>query len=404
MPVFTVSEVLSHLRNLIEGDPLLAGLWVRGEVSNLSISGAGHIYFTLKDDVSQLKAVMFRSRAEKLSFGLSNGAAVLAYGRVSLYDRDGNLQFYVAEMEPDGTGLQAILLQELKRRLEREGLFNPQRKRPLPRFPRRIGVATSLVGAALRDILKILRERWPMATVVVAPCTVQGEQAPREIAAAIERLNRHGRVDVIITGRGGGSAEELAAYNSETVVRAIFASQVPVVAAVGHERDETLADLVADARAPTPSVAATMVVPDQREIAENLSNLAKRIVAGLKQRITSLRVRLLHAMRSRVFVSPWEVVCGRRAQAVDSMAARLENAFRARLQRALGELAVLGGRLDALSPLKTLARGYCLCRHALTGTLISDARQVAPGAAVEVLLHRGQLFCKVERTAVDEAN
>ncbi|MGQ9512051.1 exodeoxyribonuclease VII large subunit [Thermodesulfitimonas sp.] len=404
MPVFTVSEVVGRIRDLLEGDPVLAGFWVRGEVSNLSVSGAGHLYFTLKDEASQLKAVMFRSRAASLSFCLANGAAVLARGRISLYERDGNIQLYVAEMEPDGVGLQAILLRELRARLEREGLFNPQRKRPLSRFPRRIGVATSLEGAAVRDIVKILRERWPLAEVVIAPCAVQGDQAPQEIAAALERLNRYGGVEVIITGRGGGSSEELAAFNTETVVRAIFASRVPVVAAVGHERDETLADLVADARAATPSAAAAMVVPDQREMVENLAGLAGRLRVALGQRVVALRLRLQHVAQSRVFTSPWETICGRRAQAVDSLALRLERELRGRLQKMHAALAVLSGRLDALSPLKTLARGYCLCRDPATGVLVTDAARVACGTAVEVVLHRGRLFCRVEKTAVDDAN
>lgn len=404
MPIFTVSEIVGRIRDLLEGDPVLAGFWVRGEVSNLSVSGAGHLYFTLKDEASQLRAVMFRSRAENLSFYLANGTAVLARGRVSLYERDGNVQLYVAEIEPDGVGLQAILLRELKARLEREGLFNPQRKRPLPRFPRRVGVATSLDGAAVRDIVKILRERWPLAEVVIAPCAVQGDQAPREIAAAIERLNRYGGVEVIITGRGGGSCEELAAFNTETVVRAIFASRVPVVSAVGHERDETLADLVADARAATPSAAAAMVVPDRREMVENLAGLAGRLKAGLGQRVAALRLRLLHTAQSRVFTSPWEIICGRRAQTVDSLAVRLERELHGRLQKAHAALAVLGARLDALSPLKTLARGYCLCRDAATGSLVTDAARVTCGTAVEVVLHRGRLFCRVEKAAVNDAN
>lgn len=399
MPIFTVSEVVSRIRDLLESDPVLAGFWVRGEISNLSISAAGHLYFTLKDDTSQLRAVMFRSRAEQLSFSLANGAAVLVRGRISLYEREGNVQLYVYEMEPDGIGLQAILLRELRARLEREGLFDPQRKRPLPRFPRRVGVVTSLEGAAVRDIVKILRQRWPLAEVVIAPCTVQGDLAPEEIVAALERLNRYGAVDVIICGRGGGSFEELAAFNTEMVVRAIFASRIPVISAVGHERDETLADLVADARAATPSAAAAMVVPDQREMKDYLGSLAKRLAAGIRQRYAFSKLRFNEVSRCRLFSEPWEVICGRRAQALDGLVARLTHLVRERLQRAHAELAVLSGKLDALSPLKTLARGYSLCRHAATKALITDAARVAPGEEVEVVLHRGELLCRVEKSA-----
>ncbi|HIE12912.1 MAG TPA: exodeoxyribonuclease VII large subunit [Desulfotomaculum sp.] len=399
MPVLTVTEVTGRIREQLEGDPVLGALWVRGEVSNLSIAASGHLYFTLKDQTSQLRAVMFRSRAKSLRFPLANGASVVIRGRISLYERDGNVQLYVYELEQDGIGLQQALLRELKLRLEKEGLFSPYRKRALPRFPQRIGIATSLEGAAVRDIVEILRQRWPAAAVVIAPCAVQGEQAPEEIAAAIARLNRYENVDVIIVGRGGGSLEELAAFNTELVVRAVFASDLPVVSAVGHERDETLTDLAADARAATPSAAAALVSPDRRELSRQLSQITGRLRTAIVRRFEVLRLRFEQAVKSRTFIHPWETICGRRAQTVDGLAVRLEYRTRDRLQKTATRLAVLSGRLEALSPLKTLARGYSICRRSVTGRVISDAAEVAAGERVEVLLYRGRLRCKVEGTA-----
>jgi len=334
-----------------------------------------------------------------LRFPLANGASVVIRGRISLYERDGNVQLYVYELEQDGIGLQQALLRELKLRLEKEGLFSPYRKRALPRFPQRIGIATSLEGAAVRDIVEILRQRWPAAAVVIAPCAVQGEQAPEEIAAAIARLNRYENVDVIIVGRGGGSLEELAAFNTELVVRAVFASDLPVVSAVGHERDETLTDLAADARAATPSAAAALVSPDRRELSRQLSQITGRLRTAIVRRFEVLRLRFEQAVKSRTFIHPWETICGRRAQTVDGLAVRLEYRTRDRLQKTATRLAVLSGRLEALSPLKTLARGYSICRRSVTGRVISDAAEVAAGERVEVLLYRGRLRCKVEGTA-----
>lgn len=399
MPILTVTEVNNRIREQLESDPVLNALWVRGEISNLSMPASGHLYFTLKDQTSQMRAVMFRSRAQSLQFPLSNGVSVIVRGRISLYERDGNVQLYVYEVEHDGVGLQQIMLRQLKLRLEKEGLFSPFRKRALPRFPKRIGVATSIEGAAVRDIAEILRQRWPVAEVVIAPCAVQGEQAPAEIAAAVGRLNRHGNVDVIIVGRGGGSSEELSAFNTELVVRAVYACDVPVVSAVGHERDETLTDLAADARAATPSAAAALISPDSGELLLQLNQTAGRLRMAIARRFEVLRLRFQQAIGSRAFLQPWESICGRRAQMVDGLGLRLEYRVRDRLQRAEAQLAVLSGRLDALSPLKTMARGYSVCRHSASGRVLTDASEVAAGQGVEVLLYRGRLQCKVEGTA-----
>jgi exodeoxyribonuclease VII large subunit len=398
MPVFSVTEVTTRIQELLDGDPVLGALWVRGEISNLSIPVSGHIYFTLKDQTAQLRAVMFRSRAQGLVFQPANGLTVLIRGRVSVYERDGKVQLYVYEMEADGTGEQDLLLRELRARLEREGLFDPSRKRVLPRFPRRVGAATSLEGAAIRDIVEIARRNWPLAEMVIAPCAVQGAGAPAQIAAALERLNGFGDVDVIIVGRGGGSFEELNAFNTETVVRGIFGSRVPVVSAVGHERDVTLSDMAADARAATPSAAAALVLPNQGEIADRIEHLNERLRSALMGRLNLLRFRLQRVTENRVFTQPLESILGRASQNLDNFAARLEHALRDRLKRAEQNLAVLNARIYVLSPMDTLSRGYSICRRPATGELITDAARVTPGEDVEVLLNRGRLYCRVEKS------
>ncbi|MCL6557561.1 MAG: exodeoxyribonuclease VII large subunit [Firmicutes bacterium] len=396
MPVFSVTEVTQRIQELLESDPVLGALWVRGEISNMSVSAQGHLYFTLKDQTAQLRAVMFRSRTQALSFLPENGMTVIVRGRVSLYERDGKVQLYVYEMEADGAGLHSILLQELKARLEKEGLFDPSRKRVLPKFPKRVGVATSLEGAAIRDIVEIIRHRWPLCDIVIAPCAVQGEEAPLQITAALDLFNRYGKVDVIIVGRGGGSFEELSAFNNESVVRSIFGSRIPVISAVGHERDTTLADLAADARAATPSAAAAAVVPDQREVFGQLQQIAERLRLGISRRIELLRIRLHNASQSRFFVRPWETIFSRSVQNLDHLAGRLELAVRDKVQKAEKELAVLNARLAVLNPLETLSRGYCICRRAATGEVVTDAAQVSLGETVVIVLRKGQLSCKVE--------
>ena len=396
MPVFSVTEVTQRIQELLESDPVLGALWVRGEISNMSVSAQGHLYFTLKDQTAQLRAVMFRSRTQALSFLPENGMTVIVRGKVSLYERDGKVQLYVYEMEADGAGLHSILLQELKARLEKEGLFDPSRKRVLPKFPKRVGVATSLEGAAIRDIVEIIRHRWPLCDIVIAPCAVQGEEAPPQIAAALDLLNRYGKVDVIIVGRGGGSFEELSAFNNESVVRSIFGSRIPVISAVGHERDTTLADLAADARAATPSAAAAAVVPDQREVFGQLQQIAERLRLGISRRIELLRIRLRNASQNRFFVRPWETIFSRSVQNLDHLAGRLELAVRDKVQKAEKDLAVLSARLAVLNPLETLSRGYCICRRAATGEVVTDTAQVSLGETVIIVLRKGQLSCKVE--------
>jgi exodeoxyribonuclease VII large subunit len=404
--IFEVSEVMHHARGVLERDPLLADLWIHGEISSLSQSPAGHVYFGLRDAGSQLKCVMFRNAARRLTARLEPGQAVVAHGAIGLYEAQSLFQLYVDLVQPEGVGLAHLEFELLRQRLEDEGLFAPERKRQLPAFPRRIGVATSLSGAVIHDITRVLGRRFPMAELVVVGCAVQGEGAPREIVAALRCLNRFAAgqlaankralaIDVIVVARGGGAPEELAVFNDEGVARAIFASAIPVISAIGHETDYTIADLVADVRAATPSVAAELVAPDCASL--------RAVVQDQRRRLASATLRELHEHRRRVeearqqirWQSPQATLAARR-QRVDDRVRRATSAMRGYLRGCRGRLDARRLQLLALSPETTLARGYALCYESVTGDVIVDAAQVGPGARIDVRLHRGELHGEVQ--------
>ncbi|GFN23326.1 exodeoxyribonuclease VII large subunit [Thermanaeromonas sp. C210] len=393
--VLSVSELTSHIKGLLDGDGSLANVWVKGEISNLKWHSSGHLYFSLKDRAATLRCVMFQSRCRALRFRPENGGQAVARGYVSVYERDGLYQLYVQDLFPAGIGVLEMALQELKKRLEREGLFDERRKRPLPRLPRRVGVVTSLNGAAWRDIVTVIRRRYPGMGIVLAPASVQGETAAAEIVAALEKLNRWGQVDVIIVGRGGGSAEDLSAFNTEAVARAIYASRIPVIAAVGHETDYTIADLVADRRAPTPSAAAEMAVPVRTELEREILNLYGRLRRSMFQRVGYLKEKVEHLARSRGLARPQHEIYWRQ-QYVDGLEQRLVQAWQGNWQEKVRHMELLITRLEAASPLTVLARGYAVCRRASGGTVIRSGREVQAGEKVEVILHRGALQCVVE--------
>ncbi|RKO66769.1 exodeoxyribonuclease VII large subunit [Desulfofundulus salinus] len=401
LKVLTVSELTGHIKNLLDKDPLLLNLWVKGEISNCKQAASGHLYFTLKDEFCSIKAIMFRSRGRRLLFQPEDGMAVRVRGYVSVYPRDGTYQLYVEEMEPEGTGALYLAFEQLKQKLEKEGLFAHQYKKKLPLLPRRIGIVTSPTGAVLRDMVKIIRRRWPGLQIIFVPVSVQGESAPREVARALHWLNRLGACDVIIVGRGGGSLEELWAFNTEVVARSIFASDIPVISAVGHETDFTIADWVADVRAPTPSAAAEMVVPVREEMARYLGLLEGRLLRTIREKLQTYRARLDACRQSRVFRYPVDVLCGFRGQMVDDLFRRLKRAMEQYRLRQQSRLALLSGQLQALSPLATLARGYSICTRPDTGEVVRRAGEVAPGEKVQVELYRGRLFCQVEGSIIE---
>ncbi|HAV20763.1 MAG TPA: exodeoxyribonuclease VII large subunit, partial [Firmicutes bacterium] len=307
LAAYSVSEITKYVKALVESDDFLAGVWVRGEISNFTLHSSGHMYFSLKDEASRLRCVMFRSQNSRLSFMPSDGMSVFAYGAIGMYERSGDLQLYVEDMMPQGTGSLYLAFLELKERLEKEGLFSSSRKRPIPRFPKVVAVVTSPTGAAVRDVITVIKRRAPGVTVLVVPALVQGDGAPESIVRGLELANRTGFVDVVIVGRGGGSFEELNAFNDESVARAIAASEVPVISAVGHETDFTIADFVADVRPPTPSAAAELAVPDRYELEQTVFQLSMRLNGSIRKVLSDNKAMLESQVRSHVLRFPMEI-------------------------------------------------------------------------------------------------
>ncbi|MEW6424217.1 MAG: exodeoxyribonuclease VII large subunit [Bacillota bacterium] len=396
--LLTVTELTAYIKDLMDKDPLLISLWVRGEISNCKLAASGHLYFTLKDEQCCLRAIMFRSRCGKLPFQPKNGLAVRVRGYVTVFERDGTYQLYVEEMEPDGAGALHLAFQQLKNKLQQEGLFDPRRKQKLPFLPRRIGIVTSPTGAVIRDMIKIINRRWPGVEIVFVPVAVQGETAAGEIARAIDWLNRAGDVEVIIAGRGGGSLEELWAFNTEIVARSIFHSRIPVISAVGHETDFTIADFVADVRAPTPSAAAELVVPVKDEVKRYLGTMQERLCRGATEYLKQHRRRLTTILDRPLFWRPVQEICAGRQQQVDFLHQRLIQAINNVKEQNRNRLGALAGRLEALSPLATLARGYSICTRPGVPGVIRSAKEVESGEQVQVKLSEGRLLCVVEES------
>ena len=394
MHVYAVRELTTYLRELFESDPHLSDIWIAGEVSNVSRPASGHVYFTLKDGDAQIRSVFFARRGQPSSATsrlVEHGAAVVAHGRISLYEQRGDLQLYVDFVQPEGAGALNAEYERLTARFAEEGLFDPARKRPLPRFPRRIGVVTSASGAVFHDICHVLQRRWPACEIVLAPAPVQGPQAASGIVGGLDQLNARGDIDVIIAGRGGGSLEELWAFNEEPVVRAIFASGVPVVSAVGHETDFTLADYVADRRAPTPSAAAEIVAPDRFEVSVRLGIAAGTMESILRQRIEIERESLRSAVRSFDRRAP---DINRERQHVDELARRAQASTEHRHRQAVTGVGGCVWRLRALDPFATLERGYAIVQRG--DTVVSSVGDAKPGAALEVRVKDGTFGARVD--------
>ena len=392
-PVYTVSQINGYLKELLEADPLLQSLLIRGEISNYKRYPSGHHYFSLKDEKGSMRCVLFRGDAARLRFQPANGMSVLAFGRISVFPRDGQYQMYCTELIEDGRGALDLAFERLRRKLEEEGLFDPARKKHLPAWPGRIALVTSPAGAAVRDMIRILGARWPMVGVLVVPVRVQGEGAAEEIAAAIDQVNRREDIDLIITGRGGGSREDLWAFNEEAVARAISRSRIPVISAVGHEPDVTISDYVADVRAATPSNAAELAVPDQGQVRHRLGQLARRLAAAQRSRLTAGRKDLLRMMDSRAMRNPKAPIEDSR-MLVDRAQERLAAALRDILKDGRGELARLSAGLDAMSPLKVLGRGYAIARG--SRGIVTRTDQAEVGQRLDVLLADGPLRCQVK--------
>lgn len=398
----SVSELNARIKGLIESDPVLGSVYVRGELSNYKVYPSGHHYFTLKDAESSLRCVMFRSAASKLRFRPESGMRVTAWGRVAVYPRDGAYQLYCEGLMPEGAGDLQVAYEQLKAKLVAEGLFDPAHKKPIPRYPERIAVITSSAGAAVHDIIRVLRKRWPVAKVVLLPVRVQGVEAPPEIAGALRYANKYRVADVIITGRGGGSIEDLWAFNDERVARAIYASELPVISAVGHEPDVTIADFVADLRAATPSNAAELVAPDVSELRDAIRSASARLDQAIDRGLSQRRTALTELASRRVMQSPTGFIDQRRLE-LDSIRLRLDAAATGRLHRERQEFARLAAKLDALSPLKVLGRGYSIALDA-EGRAVREAGQLKAGDKLDLRLSRGGAKCLVESVYGGEDN
>ena len=394
--VWSVSQVNLFIKNLLDETPQLSGLLVRGELSNYKVYPSGHHYFTLKDSEGAMRCVMFRGAASKLRFRPENGMQVIVSGRVGVYPRDGAYQFYCTSLSADGIGDLYVAFEQLKEKLSREGLFDPAHKRPLPAYPQRIAIVTSGAGAAVHDMIRILRRRYPIAKVLLLPVRVQGVEAPPEIVGAIRYANRWKLADVLITGRGGRSIEDLWAFNDERVARAIYESEIPVISAVGHEPDVTIADYVADARASTPSNAAEIAVPDRNDVRARLTALERSMTKTEESRLSALRERLTALERKRVLRDPMAFIADKRLlldYTQKNLASLAEKQVGERRQR----FAALCASLHAMSPLAVLARGYAVARTA-NGTVLRSADEVTVGETIDVTLGRGSLACTVNET------
>ncbi|MBT9152087.1 MAG: Exodeoxyribonuclease 7 large subunit [Firmicutes bacterium] len=385
----TVYDLTRLVRELLEGSALLKNVWVSGEISNFKAHSSGHCYFTLKDDRSGVRCVMWRSKTPSLRFVPSDGMKVLARGSIGVFERDGTYQFYAEQLEPDGIGSLYLAYEQLKSRLEAEGLFNPSRKRPLPSFPRLIALLTSPTGAAVRDMVKVLSRRWPLSSVLVIPVIVQGAEAVPSLVAALDSLQARPEIDVAIVGRGGGSIEDLWAFNDERVARAIAACSCPVVSAVGHESDFTIADFVADRRGETPSAAAELVVPDITVVKRQVDLLGQRLSRGLMSKRLQWRQQIDWLATRLTAASPRQRVVDGRHKA-NELRRRLTQTMLFLLAKDRGRVAERAGRLKALSPLSVLARGYSVTRT-LNGDVLKSADQVACGESVVTTLARGSM-------------
>lgn len=392
--VLSVSQLNRYVKSIIEQDINLQTVFVRGEISNFTNHyKTGHYYMTIKDEYSSIKAVMFKSANMRLKFMPENAMSVIIRGRVAVFERDGQYQLYIDDMQPDGTGALSLAFEQLKQKLAKEGLFDAEKKKPIPVYPEKVGVVTSPTGAAIRDIINVISRRFPLAEIVLCPVAVQGEYAAPQIKNAIELFNECKAADVLIVGRGGGSVEELWAFNEEIVARAVAASEIPVISAVGHETDFTICDFVSDLRAPTPSAAAELAVPDSFQQREMISSFARRIDSALYDKIdresavVELRKSALQRLSPQNYIDNLRIRCDKASMTMD---AAVKGAFAVKSK----EFAAVCSKLDALSPLKILARGYGVASK--NGRIISDIGDVATGDVINIRLGNGEADCEVK--------
>ena len=391
--VLSITQINEYIRSMMDSDVLLAGLAVRGEISNYKIYPSGHHYFTLKDEGASLRCVMFKGNAIRLKFRPENGMKVIALGKISVFPRDGTYQLYCSGLVMDGIGDLYAAFEQLKTKLAAQGLFDPAHKKPIPKYPGIIGIITSSAGAAVHDMLRILNKRYPLAQVRLLPVRVQGAEAPSEIVAAIDYANYHKLADLLIVGRGGGSIEDLWAFNDEHVAYAIFHSEIPVISAVGHEPDVTISDFVADMRAATPSNAAELAVPDQDALRQNLDSMSAFIANQLSRQLKNARAQLTMLSRSPSLTSPDQYILQRK-KTLELLKGRVFTAQTRTIHRDKQRFIAATAKLDAMSPLKVLTRGYAMVENE-NGTLVRSVKQINTGANLYVCLSDGVLTTTV---------
>lgn len=399
--VFSVSDINNYIKQLVSSDRILSGLSIRGEISNFKHHYTGHMYFTIKDENSVLKCVMFKSQAGLLKFVPQNGNKVIVSGYISVYERDGQYQLYASDMQPDGLGALHLAFEQLKNKLQEEGLFDAAVKKSLPLLPKSIGVVTSSTGAVIRDIINVTFRRHSKMKLVLFPVAVQGVQAAGQIAAAIRKLNEIGQVDVIIVARGGGSLEELWAFNEEVVARSVYASKIPIISAVGHETDFTICDFVADMRAPTPSAAAELAVPEVEMLKYKLDSYNSRMKSALVKKLSNCSNQLLKINSRPVFRQPYDRINQYRLK-LDNEVKNLVRNNKMLLKDKKAQFALLAGKLDALSPLKILERGYSVVKD-VDGGIVNRIGQLKTGDNLEISFKDGNASCNVVSVMEDKA-
>lgn len=387
--VATVSQLNNYLKRILDNNTILGDIWVKGEISNFKLHYSGHMYITLKDEGGVLKAVMFRGAASQLNFMPEDGMKVLARGRVSVYEAGGSYQLYITEMIPDGVGALYVAYEQLKKKLEEEGLFDEAHKKPIPKYPEKVGVITATTGAAVRDIINVITRRYPYAEIIIYPSLVQGEGAAANIVEGIEYFNKTKEIDTLIVGRGGGSIEDLWAFNEEIVARAIYASEIPIISAVGHETDFTIADFAADLRAPTPSAAAEIAVPSQMELLTRIGMIEQRMRNSLVRNVESCRLKLdrLKLRDPREKINEHHIT-------LDNYLKQMQSGFSMILARDNQRLSKACAKLDALSPLQVMARGYAIASKE-DGTVIRSAKEIDKDDEFKLKFCDGEKNCRV---------
>lgn len=390
--VYSVSQLNNYVKGVLDKDENLAHIFVSGEISNFKAHYSGHYYLTVKDEAAAIKAVMFAGNASRLRFMPENGMKVIIFGTVSLFPRDGSYQLYINDMQPDGAGALNVAFEQLKKKLSAEGLFSQEHKKPIPKFPKRVGVVTSFTGAAVRDIFNVLGRRFPAAEVVIRPCKVQGDGAAEDIAKAIKEFNEYGCADVLIVGRGGGSIEDLWAFNEEVVARAIYASSIPIISAVGHETDYTICDFVADLRAPTPSAAAECAVPDAMELKSRLLSYKQHLFTLAKNAVKAERTKLELIEKSGALKDPTLKIKDNKSELV-YLSEKLSMLADSYINSNKNKLSAIAGKLDALSPLGVIARGYSLTQSG--DKVVTSVKNVKIGDEISVKLSDGTFTANV---------